>query len=1791
MGEYDQHRGSSQQGGREVEDRSAGDEQHVPPGKRTLVETTPRSPSTEKAQPGTATSSGKERPPEADMENRPYLERSRSVSNAAPVPTNTAAPIEVPDALKLKPETKPATAARPSNDHNEKEPSRPDSALRVYVMRNGNDLWNAARSELAAMGFPKATEQFTWKDPRAFAETFLAGIHDLVLQHARSGDLSPLDELLYPVRMTDELGPMVPFEQHADEQTVALERAAKMVNTTVPAEKKGYVQSVARISIPAIGLRFAQLLKSAVVGSTVRMTGRYTDVMNDRARAGLTAHDANVRLTERDLITSRPIDRYVARALVTPNKEGALVGEVVPDASVKPTLRTTLRRPKLTWEGIRDKRFWCFVRADLPDATPEEVATVLYAYLGGEPRTYLAYGLAQAGSLFGLPASWAIQFPEARDSAPESVRQGKLPDPGSDTIASRLMQVAASDQADAIAVQQAAKTPLGAGVDVQDVLAANEDVIVQLAALRTALTPWGLSGDLIPIVMHAVTKRDTLRTAPSRDVMAYAAVVLGQRERLTRIAGSITNATTAGNQFASRDADNPVHGVLTRYAQAATTSQLADVCENVIAEAQTMQRNLVIKSLQANQLAAMQAMDEMRAGPANMRDPKAPKDDRDWMDKNIDALEGKGDAQRGASKNSSAAPRALSALNNNAQDRARVLENTLLAGGEVDPDELQRVQLQAQEVALRARLENLNAQLDLVADEAGAAENAGLAAKLASLPSSKFRGLRDLTLQIRAQLVAVRHDLILDPKEALKTATPKQGDGDGLTPQQFDVVAKRDALTKAQGRFEQLSQDYELRTFIERAYSLIDDQRFRTMLVNMASMMGFSFGGAKLAAAVVKGAGRAMTSAEGVATVAELSLGARAGMFAMKVATETLVSASGQVMMTGDSAGKALAENAMLSVGMEATAGIIAKDVAAARVWQKTLDTHVARIASVEAKAAMRASTAGTAARLVGREAIGISGDVVIGMALGALSHQVLAQLNGSGNAQAAAGDMGTDAIVQGASVAIGRLVHARIGQRRDAMDALARKSATPQGQQLGAHARQLEELTAQLPGRPAAERPEAALEILEHQRRLIDEEIRVIDEMLVRADHGGFSADDLRRTKAELVGQRANAGDMTMLTTKFHLMGLRELAPGTLWSGTPAEVAKAVGEIRETHPGAQVREIEPGVITAKVGDREIAFHAIAEPAAPKSTDATTTARPEAQRAESARQPTPAPAPEQVGKQGEATKGDAAGARKEVGSAAKLQTDPQSLRDAHARYEGEGVQTSPIKYDPATGKAYFEVTYKTGTVTRIEAPMGSVKTFAQLRGANNKIVGHPVDVSTGLSVIERLNRGDASALASVGIADTAGGRLPNTHEFGLGGLPNGNDVVVVIGEPAAVDWAHFPGLKPRAHTHPRDVHDIPKQGNGERSIPLSELVAPKADAYIPREVVFPTGADVITMAHDGTDGHVVVTEFALREGQVLKAPEGDTGPRLIFTIVGAHELPALSKGRKVYKARFVGKSGAETPVNHDVWVVADPNGTSGKIFMKEPSDLVLVETGKTEPGTQRTTGGERANTPTRPTKMDAERGVPEAPLTPADRKRSQALMDDWRKLGIDELRELVRLRERAGEATHEKETPEHKLNAWDRTESKKAFDKWSPGYHRNIKNSGSGLGREADFRARLDNGNGQVTSKVIQTARGPRQVDASMPDRYFELKSGDADLSRERQGGPLPALEAILRDRLADRPVVWVVEGKATQPLRDMLRGIDPINETITGPQGPKTPLELFEGEGAFEAAVAKYALPPKTED
>jgi hypothetical protein len=1009
--------------------------------------------------------------------------------------------------------------------------SVPRDATRIYLQTHSNAVWRMLRAHLHETSWQAATEQFTWRNRLAFTTHLVAALHDQVMAGAKAGDvnLAQLDALLYPANIEAELAPMLPIRDADDGRAMAN-----------------------RQWIPAVGLRISQLVHVALVPSVTRMTQRYVDATNARAEQ---AKREILRLDAKDLIASSPLDRIVARGLVIPG-----VAEVVPNGAIKPKGRTSLRPVRLAWQGAHDPSLWSWVRADLSDATVEEVAASLFGYAkdgSGEAPSYYSYGIAAAAPLFGLPATWAIQFPEARAHAPASVQHGAVPDEENDSIAARLATLAATDDADAIALRQSA----GAPVDKAEpalVLAALDDSLIQLGALRATLVPWSLANEVVPVIVQVAAKRNQLRAAPAKDVRAYAAVAFGQRDRLVRIAGSITAAIAAASELSSsRGADNPVRPLLAMYARAAAAARLAETSETLIASAQDQQRALVLKSLQANQVASMQAMDEMRAGPA-MLDPAA-----------------SGPVPRTNSKGA----RDLSRPYLDVQDRARQLENTLLQGGEVDHDELQRVQLQQQEVALHARINNLTAQLQIIEDEAAAAGR-GLAAKLASLGSSKFRSLGDASQAIRRELVLVRMDLVLDKRNP----KPRSGDADGLTPPALDVSALRDALVKVQSRFTKLSDDRDLSTFLEGAYKVIKNQRLRTAIVNMVAMIGVSFAGSAIAGVAVKSLGRGMLAANSTGQIAKLSLAARGGLAAAHVMTEAVVQTAGQVALTGADPGAVFLENALMTVGLRGTQSVIAKDLGEARMFQKAFAQQVAKLEGLEAAALKQSSKLGAVARGLGREVLAISGETVMGMALGAVSNRVVAALEGKPHA-ATAGLGGMDALLQGASVAIGRLVHARVVERRGALEQLAGQSAGAKA--LQAHARQLEALAAKLIEHPDAQR---ALDVLGHQERLIREEIRVVDEMLARPDHGGYKADDLARTKAELTAQLGNARDTAMLGVKLHLSGLRELAPGTLWSGTPADIARGVAEIQATRPDAQVQQAG-GITTVRVGDRVIEMH------------------------------------------------------------------------------------------------------------------------------------------------------------------------------------------------------------------------------------------------------------------------------------------------------------------------------------------------------------------------------------------------------------------------------------------------------------------------------------------------------------------------------------------------------------------------------------------------------------------------
>ena len=900
--------------------------------------------------------------------------------------------------------------------------------------------------------------------------------------------------------------------------------------------------------VPTMGMRIGQLAHAALAPAIVKMTARYVDAID--ARAEEAAH-GQISLRASDLIAGSPLELVVARALVVPH----VLATVVPDRSGPRggrVRRATLRPVHLEWEGERDRRLWTWVRADLHDATVEEVAAALYAHVPDGNGSSFAYGLAAAPPLFGLPVSWAVAFPQLLALAPEAIQHGTLPDPSTDSIAARLARLAGSSAADGLALQQAAKVDASP----EQIRGAAEDVVIQLSALRSLLTPWGLAAEVLPEIGRASALQHTLRAAPTQEILVHAGVVAGQRDRLRRILSELEpTLATAGRMSPARDRQNPVFPVLQIYAQAAASSQLASG-DFLIGDAERMQRGLALRVLQANNLAMQRAVDDLAHGPA-VRDLEA-RTDGDVIDQVKRKMEH--DAERVAHRNEEAkAARAIGAPMDDLTTRTRVLENQLVDGVAVDSVALERVELETQDVTMRAKMAHVIAHLDRI-EEGAALAGKGLAAKVAAMASPRFSSIAELSHELRVAMAGVQKDLAHDelhPK-------PLHGDGDGLNPAPIDIQVKRTALSKAQARFDQLKDDNDLERFLHDAYGLIESQQMRTVWVGLAMILIGTLLTANVTSAVTGAISKSFLTAEGVAEAAELSLGARFAINAAKVATEATTNSAVQVVTTGEDPWRAIVQNTVMAVGFSATGAQIVEDMAAARAFHRELAAQVARIEGVELRAASTAARAAGAAKAIGYAAVSVTGHAVLGMALGALADQVLAFSDGH---TAQGGPTSTDAMVNLASVAVGKLVHASTATAQPQLEELHRKHPTPESHEVLRRARELTLAATEL---TRSGRATLALDVLEQHAQLVEAHLALVESAVSRTTNAA-DRERLVRQREELTGNLGSARDYTIMAVRFHLIGLAELDAGTRWSGTEDQVRRAERDLAHDRPDVAI--------------------------------------------------------------------------------------------------------------------------------------------------------------------------------------------------------------------------------------------------------------------------------------------------------------------------------------------------------------------------------------------------------------------------------------------------------------------------------------------------------------------------------------------------------------------------------------------------------------------------------------------
>ncbi len=208
----------------------------------------------------------------------------------------------------------------------------------------------------------------------------------------------------------------------------------------------------------------------------------------------------------------------------------------------------------------------------------------------------------------------------------------------------------------------------------------------------------------------------------------------------------------------------------------------------------------------------------------------------------------------------------------------------------------------------------------------------------------------------------------------------------------------------------------------------------------------------------------------------------------------------------------------------------------------------------------------------------------------------------------------------------------------------------------------------------------------------------------------------------------------------------------------------------------------------------------------------------------------------------------------------------------------------------------------------------------------NQVVGHIASHAEGVALMQRLMRGDTSALAEVGYS-SEGAFDPSTREWGLGKL--GDKYVLIAGEHGAVDWSVVKGVTPIGHSHPIDTGRTKTQG--DRTLDVRAMVS-KSDAHnLDAALFFASPDDLRFVATARLREHVIPlpyehiggTEVALAS----KTPSGRT--RLVLVLENATFLGTFGDdGAQRFSSRAVVRAGDEVVWQGQIDAVFPPGKDS-----------------------------------------------------------------------------------------------------------------------------------------------------------------------------------------------------------------------------------------------------------------------
>ncbi|CAN5340688.1 hypothetical protein BH11MYX1_BH11MYX1_42880 [soil metagenome] len=924
-----------------------------------------------------------------------------------------------------------------------------------------------------------------------------------------------LNELQFDTVLVSELQQAIGnFSNEQLGQLVYPEDVFAALAPYVPSDGKGWNAAVATI--------IGQHLRRSVAASVVRMSARYvdaTDVM------GMFATPADL---QNHLSLSHPIDRIVSHVL-------SRNIEIAYEAGRRPNQRAVLRPVMLRWQGAANPARWNVVRVDPSDATCEEMAATREAsgVIGAASEPY---EIANAAPLFSIPTAWAMQVPAARAGGSLMTQLGPFA-LGDDNVDARLAQLATSTSAHELVHAQAGHARQVAIAPTQ-LDRTFEESLILLEAIRKALTPWELGGRIAPEALWTATMRESLHHAQPGELADWLITAPAQRQRMVEVLGLIKQvAVSAMNIDADKRADSLARQrtIMSRLAMATATSHLGQTSDTAMREAFAELRKEGLAQFDVTAAQLDQTMDDAR--------------------ERIDS-ETNSTAQNVSELVHDNAARAQMAPYAKLRERAEGIQARVAGGEEVDPAELEEVELGMEDTTIRERLHAMQMELDhLAGSQTMAAE--GLMSHVMSF--AEFRDLDGAIRYIHQAVSDIYVDLTIDAKASSKDGVSRLGEG---------VAIRRAAIRRAQARFAGLSKNENLNGFLKHAASVIQHQQTRTSIAKLITLIAASI----VISVATGGLATGSVMAQIVALTAEV-VGNGTAQFLVSAGERN---AEGYASALGENLFYATVNKFVIGNAFAKGEAVLAAQLA------QSLDRQLATVAVEEAHAmaALRkVSFAGWALKETGA----ISLHAITGMALGATYAHARAALGGP----EASSQTVDDFEIQALSIAIGKHIHLSISKRMALNRELQRQKVDTQGL-----------LAAEAKAHAAAatvietKKGEDALTALEACRQLMQQELRVYEELAAHPVANRPSAEEAAKIVGSLRTDLGTLKSAQMLDVQWRLLGLNELSPD-IWTGGAAELDHAISQARALDLEVRITEQSADVTHAMIAGKPVEFHVV----------------------------------------------------------------------------------------------------------------------------------------------------------------------------------------------------------------------------------------------------------------------------------------------------------------------------------------------------------------------------------------------------------------------------------------------------------------------------------------------------------------------------------------------------------------------------------------------------------------------